>query len=97
MCTHSRLFCCCKLYHSCLVLPLQVQLFAETFTEQASYMSLIRADSVEAFEAAKQKLTTGLTVRETGNLLKTYGKAAVACSVAAWDRSHLCVTAVCRP
>ena len=43
---------------------LQVQLFADTFTEQLSYMGLLRADSAEAFEAAKQKFITGLTVRQ---------------------------------
>ena len=53
----SRLVCRCA----------QVQLFAETFTEQLSYIGLLRADSVEAFEAAKQKFITGLTVREIGN------------------------------
>jgi hypothetical protein len=47
----------------------QVQLFAETFTEQLSYIGLLRADSVEAFEAAKQKFITGLTVREFGDQL----------------------------
>ena len=40
----------------------QVQLFADTFTEQLSYMGLLRADSAEAFETAKQKFITGLTV-----------------------------------
>ena len=40
----------------------QVQLFADTFTEQLSYMSMLRADSAEAFETAKQKFITGLTV-----------------------------------
>ena len=44
------------------LLRAQVQLFADTFTEQLSYMGMLRADSAEAFETAKQKFITGLTV-----------------------------------
>ena len=45
-----------------MLLRAQVQLFADTFTEQMSYMGMLRADSTEAFETAKQKFITGLTV-----------------------------------
>ena len=52
----------------------QIQLFAETFTEQLSYIGLLRADSVEAFEAAKQKFITGLTVRDSGSQQATFAR-----------------------
>jgi glutathione S-transferase len=58
-----------RLYPEDPALRFKVQLFAETFTEQLSYIGLLRADSVEAFEAAKQKFITGLTVREFGDQL----------------------------
>lgn len=63
-----------------------MQLFADTFTEQLSYMGLLRADSAEALEAAKAKFITGLTVSMLGPL--------ATCAVLAY-MSSACAIALC--